>query len=82
MLPVMMSLQGQWVLAALECKMEPLMGRTEQGPKNHEVQQWDMLKGEQHISSKLLQHIVLLLSLLPLSFGLHPTPCLHFCAMG
>lgn len=33
-------------------------------------------------ASKIPQHTVLLLSLLPLSFGLHPTPSLRFCVMG
>lgn len=83
-LPVVLSLQGQWELAALECKVKPLMvspwecGTRARGSLSTTV---GHAKGPAD-ASKILQHTVLLLSLLPLSFGLHPTPSLRFCVMG
>lgn len=79
--PVVLSLQGHWVLAALEHEVKPLMGSVwnkGQRIKKHNMGHTKGPSGD----SKILQHTFLLLSLLPLSFGLHPTPSLRFCVKG
>jgi len=78
---LLMSLQCQWFLAALEHKVKALMGKVwNEGWRIKEHNSVGHTKRAAN-APEMLQHIAPFLSLL-LSFGLHPTPCLCFCATG
>lgn len=53
----------------------------EQGPKDHKAQEWDVLKGQQ-VLLRYCNTLFCFCHYCHSLFGLHPTPSLHFCAMG
>ena len=79
---LLMSLQCHWLLAALERKVKALMGKVwNKCQRIEEHNSMGHAKGAANVP-EMLQHTAPLLSSLLLSFGLHPTPCLRFCATG